>query len=217
MANSAAIRLLLVDDHEVVRLGLRTLLRREPNVEVVGEVGTAVGAVEDCQRLNPDVVLMDVRLPDGTGIEACREIRSACPATRVIFLTSFADEDAVFATIAAGADGYLLKEIDGAGLLRAIRSVAQGQSILDPGVTERVLAQLRPLTTQGEASQQVPLSRQEQRVLGLVADGRTNKEIASSLKLSDKTVKNYLGTIFQKLHVTRRSQAAAFFARQVGR
>ena len=217
MANSVPIRLLLVDDHEVVRLGLRTLLRREPNVEVVGEAGTAVGAVEDCLRLNPDVVLMDVRLPDGTGIEACREIRSTCPATRVIFLTSFADEDAVFATIAAGADGYLLKEIDGAGLLRAIRSVAQGQSILDPAVTERVLAQLRPLTTQGEASQQVPLSRQEQRVLGLVADGRTNKEIASSLKLSDKTIKNYLGTIFQKLHVTRRSQAAAFFARQVRR
>ena len=170
-------------------------------------------AVDECLRLKPDMVLMDVRLPDGSGVEACREIRSARPETRVLFLTSYADDDAVLATIAAGADGYLLKEIDGEGMLRAIRTVMCGQSILDPAVTQRVLRQVQLLSrVKGDESPE--LSAQEQRVLALVAEGKTNKEIAVALGLSDKTVKNYLANIFQKLQITRRSQAAAYFVRR---
>ncbi|MEE8241454.1 MAG: response regulator transcription factor [Nitrospirales bacterium] len=213
MSQDGQVKLLLVDDHEVVRLGLRTLLARDPRIQVVGEAGTMAAAVEECERLKPDMVLMDVRLPDGSGIEACREIRSARPKTRVLFLTSYADDDAVLATIAAGADGYLLKEIDGEGLLRAIRTVMCGQSILDPAVTQRVLRQVQLLSrVKGDESPE--LSAQEQRVLALVAEGKTNKEIAVALGLSDKTVKNYLANIFQKLNVTRRSQAAAYFVRR---
>lgn len=206
-------KLLLVDDHEVVRLGLRTILGRDPSIQVVGEAGTMAAAVEECLRLMPDLVLMDVRLPDGSGVEACREIRSARPQTRVIFLTSYADEDAVLATIAAGADGYLLKEIDGEGLLRAIKTVVGGQSILDPAITQRVLRQMQSLSRVAD-DESPELSAQEQRVVALVAEGKTNKEIAAALGLSDKTVKNYLANVFQKLHVTRRSQAAAYFVRR---
>ena len=206
-------KLLLVDDHEVVRLGLRTILGRDPSIQVVGEAGTMAAAVEECLRLMPDLVLMDVRLPDGSGVEACREIRSARPQTRVIFLTSYADEDAVLATIAAGADGYLLKEIDGEGLLRAIKTVVGGQSILDPAITQRVLRQMQSLSRVADDGSP-ELSAQEQRVVALVAEGKTNKEIAAALGLSDKTVKNYLANIFQKLHLTRRSQAAAYFVRR---
>ncbi|MDA2910889.1 response regulator transcription factor [Nitrospiraceae bacterium AH_259_D15_M11_P09] len=202
-----------MDDHEVVRLGLRTVLGRDPSIQVVGEAGTMAAAVEVCLRLMPDLVLMDVRLPDGSGVEACREIRSARPQTRVIFLTSYADEDAVLATIAAGADGYLLKEIDGEGLLRAIKTVVGGQSILDPAITQRVLRQMHSLSRVAD-DESPELSAQEQRVVALVAEGKTNKEIAAALGLSDKTVKNYLANVFQKLHVTRRSQAAAYFVRR---
>ena len=197
----------------MVRLGLRTVLGRDPSIQVVGEAGTMAAAVEECLRVMPDVVLMDVRLPDGSGVEACREIRSACPQTRVIFLTSYADEDAVLATIAAGADGYLLKEIDGEGLLRAIKTVVGGQSILDPAITQRVLRQMQSLSRVAD-DESPELSAQEQRVVALVAEGKTNKEIAAALGLSDKTVKNYLANTFQKLHVTRRSQAAAYFVRR---
>ena len=213
MPQDGHINLLLVDDHEVVRLGLRTLIGRDPSIQVVGEAGTMAAAVEECLRLMPDLVLMDVRLPDGSGVEACREIRSARPQTRVIFLTSYADEDAVLATIAAGADGYLLKEIDGEGLLRAIKTVVGGQSILDPAITQRVLRQMHSLSRVAD-DESPELSAQEQRVVALVAEGKTNKEIAAALGLSDKTVKNYLANIFQKLHVTRRSQAAAYFVRR---
>ena len=197
----------------MVRLGLRTVLGRDPSIQVVGEAGTMAAAVEECLRLMPDVVLMDVRLPDGSGVEACREIRSARPQTRVIFLTSYADEDAVLATIAAGADGYLLKEIDGEGLLRAIKTVVGGQSILDPAITQRVLRQMQSLSRVAD-DESPELSAQEQRVVALVAEGKTNKEIAAALGLSDKTVKNYLANVFQKLNVTRRSQAAAYFVRR---
>jgi two-component system, NarL family, response regulator DevR len=208
MLKSHKIRLLLVDDHQVVRVGLRTLLNKDPTIHIIGEAGTAAEAVSHSIRLKPDLVLMDVRLPDGTGIEACREIRSHCPRTRVLFLTSYADHDAVIATITAGADGYLLKEIDLEGLLRSIKSVMSGQSILDMSATQQVHSWLASKSQDAKLSQ---LSCQEQKVLALIAKGLTNKEIADNLSLSYKTVKNYVSHIFEKLEVSRRSQATAFF------
>jgi two-component system, NarL family, response regulator DevR len=205
------IKLLLVDDHEVVRVGLRTLLRSATRLQVVGEAETAASAVAEAVRLKPDVVLMDLRLPDGSGIEACREIRTACPKARVLFLTSYSDDEAVRSAIFAGASGYLLKEIAGEALIRAIESVAEGQSILDPAVTHCVLEQIRSASHEAGSGMSEVLSPQERRVLALVAAGKTNKEIAAALDLSDKTVKNYLSNIFQKLQVSRRSQATAVF------
>jgi DNA-binding NarL/FixJ family response regulator len=208
------IRLLLVDDHEVLRLGLRTLFEEAGGFQVVGEAGTMAAAVTDALRLKPKVVLMDVRLPDGSGIEACRTIRTAHPDTRVLFLTSFADDDAVLATILAGADGFLLKEVSSAHLIDAVKTVAGGQSILDPAVTRRVLAKVKSLSAPMPQENRDPLSPQEERVLALVAEGKTNKEIAVSLNLSEKTVGHYLENIFQKLQVTRRAQAAVYFTQQ---
>ncbi len=208
------IRLLLVDDHEVVRMGLETLFRRTGTVQVVGEANSVASAVIEAVRLRPDIVLLDLRLPDGSGIEACREILGTCPDTHVVFLTSFADEDAVLSTTFAGAKGYLLKTIGGAALVQAIHAIAGGQSILDPAVTESVLARMRSLSTMDANGQNVMLSPQERRVLPLVADGKTNKEIAVALGLSDKTIKSYLSNIFEKLQVTSRTQAAAMFIKQ---
>jgi two-component system, NarL family, response regulator DevR len=207
---SKPISLLLVEDHEIVRVALRTLLEKAEGIQVVGDTGTAGDAIEEAVRLKPDVVLMDVQLPGGSGVNACREIRSASPNTRVLFLTSFADENTVEAAVLGGADGYLHKEIGRATLLRAIRTVAEGRSVLDPAVTRTVLNRLRTLQAEGKGE---PLSDQERRVLALVAEGKTNKEIAGILQLSDKTVKNYLSNVYDKLQVTRRSQAAAFYAR----
>ena len=209
-----AIRLLLVDDHEVLRLGLRTLFSEAGGVQVVGEAGTIADAIVEAARLKPEVVLMDVRLPDGSGIEACRTIRAQRPETRVLFLTSFADDDAVLASILAGADGFLLKEVSSDQLLHAVRTVAGGQSILDPAVTQRVMTRMKSLSVPAKEEKSDLLSPQEQRVLALVAEGKTNKEIAASLELSDKTVGHYLENIFQKLQVSRRSQAAALYARR---
>jgi two-component system response regulator DevR len=206
-----AIRILMVDDHEVLRLGLRTLFSEAGGFEVVGEAGTMAEAVSNASALEPDVVLMDVRLPDGSGVEACREIRTARPETRVLFLTSYADDDAVLATIVAGAQGFLLKEVGSEELLRAVRAVANGQSILDPAVTQRVLTRVQALS--GTEPKGEELSPQERRVLALVAEGKTNKEIAVALNLSEKTVGNYLSNVFQKLNITRRSQAAVYFTR----
>jgi DNA-binding NarL/FixJ family response regulator len=211
-----AIRVLLVDDHEVIRVGLRTVLGQTQGVTVVGEAGTMADAIQQTQRLKPDVILMDVRLPDGSGVDACREILGALPETRVIFLTSYADDDSVLAAVLAGAHGYVLKEIDSPGLLEAIRSVANGQSILDSSVTERALRWLRGLHELPAAPGTDQLSSQEERVVALVAEGKTNKEIAVALGLSDKTVKNYLANVFQKLRITRRAQAAAFFVKRQG-
>lgn len=208
---SQAIRLLLVDDHEVVRVGLRTLLARAKHIEVVGEAESVARAVQEAIRLTPKVVLMDVRLPDGNGVDACREIRTVCPDTRVLFLTSFADENAALSAVLGGASGYLLKEIGGEPLIQAIEAVAAGQSILDPAITQPILARMRSLHTATAQIEGDILSPQEQKVLALVADGKTNKEIAASLHLSDKTVKNYLSHIFQKLQISRRSQAATYF------
>jgi two-component system response regulator DevR len=204
------VRLLLVDDHEIVRIGLRTLFARAPDIEVVGEAATAEGAVAEAVRTQPDVVLMDVRLPDGCGVDACREIVASCHETRVLFLTSYDDDEAMLAAVFAGTHGYLFKEIDGDALLRAVKCVAAGQSILDPTATRTLMDRLQSLSVSGADS----LSSQESRVLALVAQGKTNKEIAAALDLSDKTIKNYLSTVFQKLRVTRRAEAAAIFAKR---
>jgi len=217
---SKSIRLLIVDDHKVVRLGLHTLLSRHNGIEVVGEAGTSAGAVEQTASLRPDVVLMDVRLPDGNGFEACRQIRRVQPDTRVLFLTSFADEEIVLESIDAGGDGYLLKEIDEENLVQAIRNVAQGKSILDPAVTRRVLERVKNTDTHlgtPSTNRLGSISPQERRVLALVAEGKTNKEIGLALGLSDKTVKNYLSNIMEKLQVARRSHAAAYFVQHSSR
>ena len=200
----AKIRLLLVDDHEVVRAGLCLLLGEVDDLEIVGEAASAAQAVAEAERLRPDVVLMDLRLPDGTGLDACREILSAYPGIRILFLTSHSDEQAALSTLLAGASGYLLKDIGHEALIRAIRDAAQGREILDPALAQRAMSRMRKADS---------LSVQEGRVLALVVDGKTNKEIAAALKLSDKTVKNYLSNAFQKLRVTRRAQAAALFVR----
>jgi DNA-binding NarL/FixJ family response regulator len=209
-----SIRLLLVDDHEIVRLGLREVFDRGSRITVVGDADTVTHAVTEAVRLNPDVVLMDLRLPDGSGVEACREIRVACPDTRVLFLTSFGDEEAVLATTFAGASGYLMKQIDSRSLIEAVERVAQGQSILDPTVTAAVLTRMRSMATTNADRGTQALSLQEQRILPLVAEGKTNKEIATALGLSATTVKSYLHTIFQKLQISRRSQAAALFSKR---
>jgi len=207
------IRLLLVDDHEVVRMGLGTLFHRAGTVQVVGEATSVASAVAEAIRLRPDIVLLDLRLPDGSGIEACREILAACPETHVVFLTSFADENAVLATTFAGAKGYILKTIGGTALVHAIQAIAGGQSILDPAVTGAVLTRMRSLSILDTNGQSTTLSPQERRILPLVADGKTNKEIAAALGLSDKTVKSYLSNIFEKLQVTRRTQVATMFVK----
>jgi two-component system response regulator DevR len=210
------IGLLLVDDHEVVRIGLRTLLEKSESIEVIGEAGTVADAITEARRLRPRVVLMDLRLTDGSGISACRDILSREPSTRVLFLTSYSDEDAVRATVLAGAAGYLLKEIGHQALIKAIEAVASGQSILDPRVTQTVLNQISDgAKANGSGSDE--LSPQERRVLAHVVEGKTNKQIAIALGLSDKTVKNYLSNAFQKLQVTRRSHAAVVYTRLVNK
>jgi two-component system response regulator DevR len=213
-SSTSPIRLLLVDDHEIVRVGLRELFNRSQDIEVVGEAGSVAGAVAEATRLKPDVILMDVRLPDGSGVEACREILAACPETRVLFLTSYQDDEAILAAVFAGAHGFLQKEIGGESLVRAVKEVVSGKSILDPAAIRVIIEQMRSLSAPDAAHEGDPLSPQEQRVLALVAQGKTNKEIAAVLGLSDKTVKNYLSNTFQKLRVSRRSQAAVIFSRR---
>lgn len=207
------IRVLLVDDHEVVRVGLRTLFAREEDIDVVGEAGTAAEAVKEAANLHPDVIVMDMRLPDGSGVDACRQIRADDPHARVLFITSYDDQEAMLSAALAGADGYLLKEIGREPLLAAVRSVAAGEPILDPGATRALLDHLQSGETGSGTANREELSAREQRVLGLVAEGKTNKEIAAELGLSPKTVKNHLSNIFQKLQVKRRAEAAAMYAR----
>ena len=208
---------MLVDDHEVVRLGLSALFGQTSGIEVVAEAGSVADAVKGAAQHRPDVILMDLRLPDGTGIDACRDILSAHPATRVLFLTSHSDEEAVVSTILAGAAGYLLKEVGSQVLVNAIELVYGGQSILDPKVTKTVLHRMSMLDGKAavKESSRDKLSPQERRILALVVEGKTNKEIAKGLGLSDKTVKNYLSNAFQKLHVGRRSHAAALYERGI--
>ena len=206
---------MLVDDHEVVRLGLRALFDGSDSINVVGEAGTVAEAVSEAERVRPDVVLMDFRLPDGTGLDACREMRSAGTAMRILFLTSFSDDEVVFSAILAGAAGFLLKEIRQQPLIDAIEAVAKGESILDPKVTEQVLKRINALADKRTAQTKDELSPQERKVLALVVEGRSNKEIGIALDLSDKTVKNYLSNAFQKLNVRRRGEAAAVFSRRI--
>jgi len=207
------LRLLLVDDHEVVRQGLAALLARRPAFQVVAEAGTVAEALAAARRFRPDLVIMDVRLPDGTGIEACRDIRAEMPKTRVVMLTSYPDEEAVLAAILAGASGYLLKQIRGRDLVAALEAVGRGDSLLDPAVTERVLERVRRVAAGGMTDELASLTSQERKILFLVADGKTNKEIATEVFLSDKTVKNYVSSILSKLDLQRRAQAAAFVAK----
>ena len=212
------LRLLIVDDHEVVRQGLVALLDRRAGFQVVAEAGTVAEAVEQARKFQPDVVVMDVRLPDGTGIEACREIRAEMPRTRVVMLTSYPDEEAVLSAIVAGAAGYLLKQIRGRDLVAALEAVGRGDSLLDPAVTAKVLERVRHIATGGQMDELAQLTAQEQRILALVAEGKTNKEIAAEVFLSDKTVKNYVSSILSKLNLERRAQAAAYVAKhRIGR
>jgi DNA-binding NarL/FixJ family response regulator len=205
--------LLVVDDHEVVREGLAALLSRRSGFRVVAQAGSVAEAVAQAARFEPDLVVMDVRLPDGSGIEACREIRAARPETRVVMLTSYPDEEAVLSAILAGASGYLLKQIRGRDLISALEQVAGGGSLLDPAVTEKVLERVR-MAARGTATDELAdLTAQERKILLLVAEGKTNKEIAAEVYLSDKTVKNYVSSILSKLDLQRRTQAAAFVAK----
>jgi len=207
------LRLLVVDDHEVVRQGLVSLLDRREGFEVVAQAGSVAESIDAAARFEPDLVIMDVRLPDGSGIEACREIRTARPETRVIMLTSYPDEEAVLSAIIAGASGYLLKQVRGRDLVSALEAVGRGESLLDPAVTEKVLERVRRIATGTVSDELADLTSQERRILLLVAEGKTNKEIASEIFLSDKTVKNYVSSILTKLNLQRRAQAAAFVAK----
>jgi two-component system response regulator DevR len=207
------LRVLLVDDHEVVRSGIAALLKATDDIVVAGEAGSVREAIEEAARTRPDVVVMDVRLADGSGIEATREIRAQRPATQVLMLTSFADDEALFASIMAGASGYVLKQVRSGELVKAIRAVGQGQSLLDPAVTKAVLDRLRKGKHMIRDEKLGRLSPQEERILTQVAEGKTNKEIGLHLHLAEKTVKNYVSSILSKLEVARRAEAAAYLAR----
>jgi len=213
MTATADLKVMIVDDHEVVREGLRALLNRRPGMTVVGEAVTVAGAIETAAATEPNVVVMDVRLPDGSGVEACREIRAARPDTRMIMLTSYADDEAVIASIMAGASAYLLKQTRGQQLAEAIEAVAGGASLLDPQVTRRVLEQMRNMAT-AAPDKTAQLTENELKILHLIAEGKTNREIAGEVFLSDKTVKNYVSSILSKLNLKRRSEAAAYIARR---
>ncbi len=211
----APIRILLVDDSELVRRGIKTVLsaHTNPPMIVVGEAGTVAGAIAECERLKPQVVLLDIRLPDGSGLEACRQILQRLPETRIIVLTSYSNDNFVYEAVTCGAQGYLMKEIDPNGLLQAVQDVAAGRSILDPDATSRVLRLLRGGGGEHGADLSI-LSTQERRVLALVAEGLTNKQVGEQLGLSENTVKNYLVNVFEKLQVKRRAQAAAIYVQQ---
>jgi DNA-binding NarL/FixJ family response regulator len=203
-------RILLVDDHEVVRLGLRALLERHPQFEVVAEAGTARDAIDQVEQYSPDVVVMDIRLPGGSGIEACEEISEKHPNTKVIMLTSYAEDEMLFSAIRAGASGYVLKQIEGEGLVRAIEAVGRGEALLDPAVTQRIFQEVRKAAKEEEASAFAALTQQEKHVLMLVSEGKTNREIAKALFLGEGTVRNYVSSILSKLGVSNRAEAAAY-------
>jgi two-component system, NarL family, response regulator DevR len=216
---SPAITLLVVDDSELVRAGLRTLIgARGPTsqFQIIGEAATVASAIAEADRLLPQVVLLDIRLPDGSGFEACRQILARQPDTRILVLTSVIDDNLVYEAMSSGAHGYLLKEINPQALSQAIIDVANGKFILDPAVTTRVLNLVRNGPPQNDQDRLAQLSAQERRVLSLVAEGKTNKEIAEQMILSDKTVKNYLSNIFEKLQISRRSQAAVLYTESRG-
>ncbi|MEY3773783.1 MAG: hypothetical protein RLZZ129_563 [Verrucomicrobiota bacterium] len=213
-AATSAIRVLLVDDSALVRRGVRSVISshcKDGSIQVVGDAATAAEALGEARRLLPDVMLLDIRLPDGSGLDVCRQILRDLPSTRVLMLTSFADDNLVYNAVIAGAHGYLMKEIDPAGLLEAITNAAAGKSVLTPDVTNRILRLIRDEPSEGAGDLSL-LSAQEKRVLALVSQGLTNKEVGEKMNLSVHTVKNYLVNVFEKLRVKRRSQAAAIYA-----
>lgn len=205
------ITVFLLDDHEIVRRGLRDLLELEPDITVVGEAGLAAEALGRVHALDPDVAVLDVRLPDGNGVEVCRDIRSLHPRTQCLMLTSFNDDEALFDAIMAGAAGYLLKQIKGNDLVDAVRKVAGGSSLLDPAVTARVLERLRRGPEEDELVAR--LTEQERRILDLMAEGLTNRQIGERLHLAEKTIKNYVSNLLAKMGMTRRTEAAVYAAR----
>jgi two-component system response regulator DevR len=204
------LRIVIVDDHEVVRLGLRTLLDRHPDFTVVDEASTAREAVEKALRLQPDVVVMDIRLQGGSGIEACRQITAEASQIKVIILTSYAEDEMLFDAISAGAAGYVLKQIGGDDLVRAIERVGRGEALLDPSLVQKVFARVREAARKEEAAAFAELTDQELRVLAQVAEGKTNREIAKALYLGEGTVRNYVSSILSKLGLTNRAEAAAY-------
>jgi two-component system, NarL family, response regulator DevR len=215
-ARGSMVRVMLVDDHDIIRNGLRAMIEQAGDLRVVAEAGTMADAIREAARTRPDVIVMDVRLPDGSGIEATREIRAQNEQINVLMLTSFADDEALFSSIMAGARGYVLKKIRGGDVVRAIRSVGKGESLLDPVATEAVLERLRQGKHVVSDEKLARLSPQEERILMLVAEGHTNRQIGVRLRLAEKTVKNYVSTILSKLEVSRRAEAAAYLARRRG-
>lgn len=210
------IRVMIVDDHEVVRIGLKSLLARVEDLEVVGEAGSAEETLRKIDALAesgalPDVIVMDVRMPGGSGVDACRQVRGKYPQIKVIMLTSYTDDEAIFASVMAGASGYVLKQVGSEDLIKAIRTVHAGGSLLDPSTTQRVLERMRMKDPLGDLPE--PLTDQERRLLSLIAEGKTNKEIASIVFLSEKTVRNYVSNILAKLGLSNRAEAAAFAVR----
>ncbi|MEN8172917.1 MAG: response regulator transcription factor [Chloroflexota bacterium] len=203
-------RILLVDDHEVVRLGLKALLDRHPHFEVIAEAGTAREALQLTEQHLPDVVVMDIRLPGGSGIDACEKITEDHPSTQVIMLTSYAEDEMLFSAIRAGAAGYVLKQIGGEDLVRAIEAIGRGEALLDPAVTQRIFQEVRRAAKEEEASAFSDLTQQERHVLILVSGGKTNREIAKELYLGEGTVRNYVSSILSKLNVSNRAEAAAY-------
>jgi DNA-binding NarL/FixJ family response regulator len=209
--NGTAIRVFLLDDHEIVRMGVRDLLEAEPGITVIGEAGTAASALARIPALKPDVAILDIRLPDGDGVSVCREIRSKMPQLACLMLTSFSDDEALFDAIMAGAAGYVLKQIRGTDLVGAVRTIASGQSLLDPEAASRVMRRMRDQAT--AADPLAGLTDQERRILALIGEGLTNRQIGDRLFLAEKTVKNYVSALFAKLGMQRRAQAAAYAAR----
>ncbi|MEX2292636.1 MAG: response regulator transcription factor [Acidimicrobiales bacterium] len=205
-----AISVFLLDDHEVVRRGVRELIEAEDDMAVVGEAGTAEEAIGRIPATSPNVAVLDVRLPDGDGIEVCREIRSKHPEIACIMLTSFADDEAVYAAVMAGAAGYVLKQVRGSDLIAGIRRVAVGESLLDPTITTRLLDRLR---NQGDDDTLSALSEQERKILDLIAEGLTNRQIGERMFLAEKTVKNYVSNLLSKMGMSRRTEAAVYAAR----
>lgn len=212
VTDNGQITVFLLDDHEVVRRGVHELLSVEEDIEVVGEAGTAAEALTRIPAVHPDVAVLDVRLPDGNGVEVCREIRSRMPEIKCLMLTSFSDDEALFDSIMAGASGYVLKAIRGTDLITAVRDVAAGKSLLDPVATSRVLARLRD-GGEKEDERLAQLTKQERRILDLIGEGMTNRQIGNELHLAEKTVKNYVSSLLAKMGMERRTQAAAFVAR----
>lgn len=208
-----SLRILLVDDHEVVRVGIGALIDRQPGMEVVGEAATVREAVNQAGQLAPDVVVMDVRLPGGSGLDACQQIKAQRPETRVIILTSYPDDEVLFDAIASGADGYVLKKIGSDDLIRALERVGRGENLLDPSLTAQVFAKMRQVRREERAHAFAGLTAQEMQVLARIAEGETNREIGEALHLSEKTVRNYVSAILNKLSLASRAQAAAYAAR----